>query len=351
MKKISFTLMLVISIQSFGQGGYSGSGYFPIDTVFTILLNDSNFIKIPENSIWHKSNKGKTGLTNPDTSLVLVTDTNNINVSEGSYYFDLDVPNEMIMGGENSEIFQNYNNWYAGPGFENIFWNYEIVIEHQHNIFDENFGTLLYKEGSSLPFDTLGKWYSSGIHYPLRLINSTTNLYPDGYFPYPENHKVTGMRNTDWFYTWLTYEFLPASTKSATLETKNYLEDTTTLRIIYHSFDSLTGGPGWMIKSISLRTYICTSNCPTDIQDISNINTIGEIYPNPVGSQFIFKPYNSTGDQLNYNILNSLGQVVPTHCQKAEDSYLFSVSELNQGVYFLMVSDQNKSYTQRFIKL
>ncbi len=75
----------------------------------------------------------------------------------------------------------------------------------------------------------------------------------------------------------------------------------------------------------------------------NNITEVFTVYPNPVGSQYIFLKYNN----LSYSIYNAVAEQVVEGTVK--DSRI-DVSKLTSGNYRLMLTDDSKIYMANFIK-
>lgn len=72
----------------------------------------------------------------------------------------------------------------------------------------------------------------------------------------------------------------------------------------------------------------------TSVEDI-NLNSIGEVFPNPTTDKFIFK-VNESIDVNKIIILNTLSQLVPfTITSESERQFLIDISTLSSGLYFI----------------
>jgi hypothetical protein len=339
-----FTLAILVfsSIRLFAQYN-SGYGYFPIDKVFSIDTEDSIYFEIPSNTAWHKSKHGKPGLEYSDNQISMITDTNTINVRQGVYYFDLRVPNKMITG--DSTLFGDYI-----ASAYNVLWNYDIIIQHKHNISANSNGLVLFRESDQNEFDTLGKpdYYS----YPnVAVSNSDTDIYLTyNTFDYPEYYKIHGIHNDKWNYTWFWYQFFPVKHATAQQTQTSFFQDTTTIRFVYDSPDNLTGGPGWLIKNIRIRTYICTSDCPSSIKEYATYKNV-TTYPNPAQNKLKIN-FNAIAipDVFTLKVVSIFGQQFPVNYSKNYDDIELDVSRLNNGLYMILVQDKNTIYKTSFMK-
>ncbi|OFX57741.1 MAG: hypothetical protein A2046_13610 [Bacteroidetes bacterium GWA2_30_7] len=346
MRKLLFSIALLLPTLAFSQY-YYGTGFFPIYRTFTFDNVDTNFIKIPTSSIWHITKTGKTGLLSGDSSFAIVTDTNNVNVKTGSYYFDIKIPNYMITGDTTHNSNDNYP----------FFWNYEFTIKHKHNITNSSYGTVFYKSTNLNQFDTLPNslyWinYCSNPQFSLgNYYDSTFYYYYEGDFSYPD-FKFTGIRDTQWIYSIYNY-VAPMLVKQPQdcNESTDYNYDTTTFRITYNSPDSLLGGAGWLIKNIKIITYQCTTNCPTNIDKNYIDNLTFNLYPNPASDYLTIDFNNIKSGNYNTTIYNNFGQKVKIPFRKEEYDFKFDVSKLPNGIYQLFIFNKvsSKSSVKRFV--
>jgi len=345
MRKLLFSIAFLLPALAFSQI-YWGSGFFPIYRTFTFDNVDTNFIKIPTGSIWHITKTGKTGLLSGDSSYAIVTDTNNVNVKTGSYYFDIKIPNYMITG----------DTTHYAILYEASIWNYEFTIKHKHNITNSSYGTVFYKNSTLNQFDSLPNYYwGNYCNYPgFMIINSYDSIfdYYENYdFSYPDN-KFTGIRDTQWIYTIYNYE-APILIKQpqGCNESTDFNYDTTTFRITYNSPDSLLGGPGWLIKNIKIVTYQCTTNCPTNIDKNYIDNLTFNLYPNPASDYLTIGFNDIKSENYNTTIYNNFGQTVKIPFRKEEYDFKFDVSKLPNGIYQLFIFNKvsSKSNVKRFV--
>lgn len=351
MKKLLFVLFAAISFQVSAQF-QSGSGVYPLDTTILIHQNDADFIQIPENSLWQKTRGTKLALENRDSSWVLITDTVGYFVSRDTSYFDIKIPNALLFGGVNSEYYKNAYDY----NFESIFFtylsSYAIVIENQIRITDESKGMFLYKAGDSELFDTVGMYYENSERYNecgFGVSKSSTPEYPEEFW-INDNYIISGDTYQKWNYTWLYFEFIPASLKNASLNDHNILDDTTTVRVLYVAPDPSSGGAGWMIKSIRIYTYICLQNCPSEVEEINTETFNGSIYPNPVGHTLHYNPGNVPLEKSSCTIVNTLGQKVDVDYVIKDGELHFNTAKLNRGTYVLWVKSSGISKSYLFIK-
>ncbi len=351
MKHFILLLSTLITVQVSAQFN-PGRGTYPLDTVIFIHQNDADFIQIPENSLWHKTRGNKSGMENNDASWVLVSDTGHAFVSQDTSYFDIKIPNALLFGGENSEIYKEALDHNLESLFYSYLWSYSIRIENQFQITDESKGVFLYKDDQSTLFDTVGIWYENSDRYNDCHFQISQTLSPN----HPEDfwskmaYPISGDTEQSWKYTWLYYYFLPASLKSNSINTDNVLEDTTTVRVLYIAPDSLSGGAGWMIKSIAIRTYVCLENCPTEVEQINGTEPIISIYPNPVADFLHLKPGKTAPENLSYKIINAMGQAMNVKSSHNNGEVLFETSQLSKGSYVLLVQGSGFFNSYLFVK-
>ena len=72
-----------------------------------------------------------------------------------------------------------------------------------------------------------------------------------------------------------------------------------------------------------------------------------KIYPNPFSDRINLE--NSRTENLNLTILNSLGQVV-RQMKINTNNEIIDLSEQNEGIYLLRISDQKSKMTTKIIK-
>jgi hypothetical protein len=344
MKTKSVLIIILLSVKMNAQY-FSGEGIFPLDKSFTFSKEDSGFFKIPDSSIWMKTFMGKAGLINNDLSPSMITDTNSNNVKEGTFYFDLKIPNTMIVG--NAGVYSGWNEYYPESAF-NVLWNFNIVIKHKYNITDNSLGYIMFREKSSNQFDTLPTVAYNYLSISERCDNSTFMGCSYEYSGSP--HFFTGVDNEEWFYTGFFYEFIPVKKTDEINNQNEYLNDSTTFRFMYHSPDSTVGGPGWIINQITVTTYICTTNCPGGINEGLNPGDV-VIYPNPVRNTLKVEIKENIPDNLNFRLTNILAQEFNVPWRKLENVYEFDLIGLEKGFYILLITADRTTYAGEFVKI
>ncbi|MFO0357947.1 MAG: S8 family serine peptidase [Sphingobacteriaceae bacterium] len=85
------------------------------------------------------------------------------------------------------------------------------------------------------------------------------------------------------------------------------------------------------------------------LKDISLVNNLFKVYPNPVTSKVNIEMNNMNGDALKIEIYNALGDVVLNTTSSQEKTQL-DLSPLSNGVYFIKVTKRNESAFQRIVK-
>ncbi len=343
--KIGFALIYLIAFCSTQAQYFDGSGVFPIDTILTFEEAHSEFIVLAENSIWARTTAGKEGLTNHDSSWSLLTDTASTNVREGDHYFDLRIPNTMLVGDTND--FPWYDDHFPNSTFYSV-WNYYLGFKHQFNINGDNFATVLFKEQDENDFDTLANTSNGAFAFYERCeefnINQCNGIWSH------DVHQFTGVDNQEWFYTAFHFQEFPVKKKHTQKIDNDFLKDTTTFRFAFHAAASDAGGPGWAINQLKVLTYICTENCPTSITAQANDDRL-KIHPNPVGSTMHVSLDEIASKAGAIKILDTRGQVLQTARLENRDEYTLEVLTLKSGIYLLLIADGEKVYTKRFVKL
>ncbi len=92
-------------------------------------------------------------------------------------------------------------------------------------------------------------------------------------------------------------------------------------------------------------------NCsPLSIKDNSNFSEIN-IFPNPIADKLTIKSSNSTIDEYNIYIFNSLGKKLQVKIIQMGNEYTLDLSNLTNGHYYLIIAKNNgKIYTRKIIK-
>ena len=78
------------------------------------------------------------------------------------------------------------------------------------------------------------------------------------------------------------------------------------------------------------------------VQDFSN-NLPIEVYPNPVSDVLYVK--NLPCEQVDFSIYNALGQEIAA----SSSDGMISVSDLNEGLYFLQIRGKDYQKTAKFV--
>jgi hypothetical protein len=85
------------------------------------------------------------------------------------------------------------------------------------------------------------------------------------------------------------------------------------------------------------------------IRDLASADNEMYIYPNPA-KEFISINYSSKSSTVEYTIFNSFGQVIRLGYILQGNKETIPISELNKGVYIIVINDEVSSHTQKFIK-
>ena len=81
----------------------------------------------------------------------------------------------------------------------------------------------------------------------------------------------------------------------------------------------------------------------------SNENFVSNIYPNPTANIFTIK----ANEQLNNAIIkltNITGQVIFEKQNQTGNQFSFDISNQPQGIYFIQIQQQNRTWHNKIIK-
>ena len=188
-------------------------------------------------------------------------------------------------------------------------------------------GTVNYSRGDVLP------------SFPVHI------LVADGSRMLNQQAQAVGVQNP--FYTWYGADHVPYAGSTAT-EVK-YMDTTVTFvnqyllqRMGYNC--SITLAPNTPYGTANLYSFTnCTANAPlncslTGIKNI-NANLIQEVYPNPSENQ-INLVFSNSNDKHNVQLTDLSGRVVKSDVA-TQATYVLEKGNLNAGIYFLKVSNNN----------
>lgn len=88
------------------------------------------------------------------------------------------------------------------------------------------------------------------------------------------------------------------------------------------------------------------------IEELSNIHNIN-LFPNPSRDQMNVSFTSAVNDKLNLKIYNALGQTVLSdnkNVTQGNNDFIFNISELQKGVYFMMLENGNEKKQVKIIK-
>ncbi|MDP3556803.1 MAG: T9SS type A sorting domain-containing protein [Bacteroidota bacterium] len=130
-------------------------------------------------------------------------------------------------------------------------------------------------------------------------------------------------------YTWNTSATSSAITVSPTISTSYTVTGTNTNGCINSS-------------SITILVSTCTG-----INNLSSIsqNLFLQVYPNPNNGEFTI----SSDSEINLTIINNLGQVVKEISINSSNNYKAEVSNLTNGIYFIVGNNNSQSIKQKII--
>jgi DNA-binding beta-propeller fold protein YncE len=92
-----------------------------------------------------------------------------------------------------------------------------------------------------------------------------------------------------------------------------------------------------------------TSVLPLGINSIEAANRLLKIYPNPASTKIAIE-LDFTVKNAKINIVNVLGEIVLTQQLGSSKDASIDIETLSNGLYFVQVMDNNKLFTQKFIK-
>jgi PKD repeat protein len=145
----------------------------------------------------------------------------------------------------------------------------------------------------------------------------------------------------------LNYQF---TSYSSTLANKWYFGDGTTSLLINPSH-------AYAVSQTYTVSHVVTTACKKDsasfilspiILDVSQIakEYSFSVFPNPVTKEFSVKSFSTNNISINYVIYDIIGN----ECLKGITNDVVNVEQLNNGVYFLEIRDDEKLYSFKFIK-
>ena len=80
-------------------------------------------------------------------------------------------------------------------------------------------------------------------------------------------------------------------------------------------------------------------------------NSAVSIYPNPANNQLTVNLNSFSSKQISLKVFDVLGKEIKCEILKSnESSYVVNLSSLNNGAYFIIISDQSQTVTKKFMK-
>jgi DNA-binding beta-propeller fold protein YncE len=110
-------------------------------------------------------------------------------------------------------------------------------------------------------------------------------------------------------------------------------------------------GKIYFVDKANKRAYMIENNSvfPTAIKSIDASNNLLKIFPNPASTQINLEL--EIGIQNAVIIVaNVLGEIVLTQQLGSSNNANIDITQLSNGLYFIQVKDNNKLFTQKFIK-
>lgn len=105
---------------------------------------------------------------------------------------------------------------------------------------------------------------------------------------------------------------------------------------------------GWGVPNMC---YTYNSTIGIGIKENEKDNSVISIYPNPANNQLTVNLNSVSAKQITLKVIDVLGKEVKCESVKvSETSYSLNLSSLNNGAYFILVTDQNQSFTKKFMK-
>jgi DNA-binding beta-propeller fold protein YncE len=110
-------------------------------------------------------------------------------------------------------------------------------------------------------------------------------------------------------------------------------------------------GKIYFVDRANKRTYMIenTSVLPLGISSIVGSNDLLKIYPNPASTKIAIE-LGLTVQNAQINVVNVLGENVLTQQIGSSNAASIDIASLTNGLYFIQVKDNNKLFTQKFIK-
>ena len=86
------------------------------------------------------------------------------------------------------------------------------------------------------------------------------------------------------------------------------------------------------------------------IEDFKGTSFSFRLYPNPTSKYLTIDNSDLENKHLRYAIYNSAGQKINDGAMNSTNQKNIDVSNLQNGVYFINVSDGNRTFSNKFIK-
>jgi DNA-binding beta-propeller fold protein YncE len=110
-------------------------------------------------------------------------------------------------------------------------------------------------------------------------------------------------------------------------------------------------GKIYFVDKTNRRAYMIenSSALPLGISPFDVSNNLLKIYPNPASSEISLE-LNSDLKNAELSVINILGERVLTQYLGISQISSIDISSLTNGIYFIQIRDNNKTFTQKFIK-
>jgi len=128
--------------------------------------------------------------------------------------------------------------------------------------------------------------------------------------------------------------------------------------IVYAEVVGITTEPGMVSLSAENPTatidiLITPNGVTTGLNELNNVQVSGDIYPNPVGSSARMDLNILEASQIEMLLLNQMGQILQStneYMNQGINKVELNTESYPSGVYFIQISSQKTTITQKFIK-
>lgn len=107
-------------------------------------------------------------------------------------------------------------------------------------------------------------------------------------------------------------------------------------------------------QPVQTNTVVTTIVNPLSVNEMSHTKAPFSIYPNPSNNNFILNYVSAHDEKINLRILNTAGTLVKEiNCftKKGTNKIDLNMNAVNSGIYFIKISNNDKTVIQKLIKL